>query len=80
MREVFDLLKEQLEHHTGVQLHLGKTKVWNKLGKEPGRVRELQTKPDQPVWVGDKALLLEQLGLKVLGAPLVAMMPRPLVK
>ena len=47
-----------------------KTKVYNKAGKEPPQVRELQQKPEEPVWVGDKALPAEQQGLKVLGAPL----------
>ena len=70
VRTVFDLLKKELKNHTGVELHLGKTKVWNSSGKEPPRVKELQSKPEEPVWVGDRSLPLSSQGLKVLGAPL----------
>ena len=69
-REVFDLLESKLLEHTGIHLHLGKTKVYNKAGVEPPRVRELQQKPEEPVWVGDRSLSKDKQGLKVLGTPL----------
>ena len=69
-RAVFNLLKSKLLEHTGIHLHLGKTKVYNKAGEEPPRVRELQQTPEEPVWVGDRALPAEKQGFKVLGTPL----------
>ena len=69
-RAVFDALEEELRNHTGVRCNLGKTKVWNRAGEEPPRVRELQERPEEPVWVGDQALPQELQGLKVLGTPL----------
>ena len=69
-RVVFDVLQEEILRHTGVHLHFGKTKVWNKAGVEPPGVRELQQKPEEPVWVGDRSLPEDQQGLKVLGTPL----------
>ena len=69
-RAVFDVLEEELRNHTGIRCNLGKTKVWNRAGVEPPRVRELQQSPSEPVWVGDHTLPEEQQGLKVLGTPL----------
>ena len=46
-QEVFDLLESKLLEHTGIHLHLGKTKVYNKAGVEPSWVRELQQKPEE---------------------------------
>ena len=51
---------------------MGKTKVWNKAGTEPPKVRELQARPEEPVWVGDRSLQADQQGLVVLKTPLGA--------
>ena len=34
-REVFDILQKEMLEHTGIHLHLGKIKVYNKAGEEP---------------------------------------------
>ena len=65
-RDVFDLLQEELRRHTGIECHLGKTRVYNSGGVEPARVRELG--PD--VWCGGTERPPEQRGTSVLGTPL----------
>ena len=53
-RVVFDLLSLHLHLHAHMQLHRGKTRVWNVSGLEPPGIRELGSVTD-PVWVGDRA-------------------------
>ena len=55
VRPLYDLLGAALHRETGIRLHTGKTRVWNRGGIVPARVEELG--PD--VWSGD--------GMKVLG-------------
>ena len=54
-RAVFNLLEAKMLEHTGIHLHLGKTKVYNKASKQLPRIRELQQKPDELVWVENYA-------------------------
>ena len=69
-RVVFDLLSLHLHRHAHIQLHRGKTRVWNASGLEPPGIRELGSVTD-PVWVGDRGLPSDQQGL-------VAPRPKPL--
>ena len=56
--EVHALLQKHLWNYTGISLHSGKTKVWNRSGVEPAGVSELQRQaevatPGATVWRGD---------------------------
>ena len=56
----------------GIQVHQGKTKVWNRAGAEPEACSSMQeaaqrVDPDARVWTGDGPL--SQQGLRVLGDP-----------
>ena len=44
--------------------------MYNRSGVEPPRTRDLQQRPEDTVWVGDRTLPEDQQGLKVLGTPL----------
>ena len=68
----FRALREALAAHANIDLHLGKTKVWNSGGVEPvGFTDEVPADPDRPpAWVGDWTLPAEQQGMVVLGTPL----------
>ena len=55
---LFTLLRDALERRAGVQLHQGKTKVWNKSGRPPEDVRTLGRDTWQPA------------GIRVLGTPI----------
>ena len=55
---LFTLLRDVLERRAGVQLHQGKTKVWNKSGRPPEDVRTLGRDAWQPA------------GIRVLGTPI----------
>ena len=65
-RVVFDLLSLRLHRHAHIQLHRGKTRVWNASGLEPPGIRELGSVTG-PVWVGDRGLPSDQQGLVALG-------------
>ena len=59
--EVHALLQQHLWNYTGISLHSGKTKVWNRSGVEPAGVSELQRQaevatPGAIVWRGDTSL------------------------
>ena len=64
----------RLREHAGIEVNLGKTKVWNLAGEEPGDMRDIAREHDPAarVWVGDQALPPEEQGLLVLGTPLGA--------
>ena len=69
----FTRLKSDLESHARIQVHLGKTKVWNGAGEEPEACSSMQeaaqrVDPDARVWTGDGPL--SQQGLRVLGIPI----------
>ena len=63
---VFDLLATALSAHAGVQVNLGKTKMWNKAGVQPPGAEAIG--PD--VWVGGPHVAPAQRGIVVLGSPL----------
>ena len=61
--------------HAHIQLHHGKTQVWNRGGLEPAGIGALTrapraVKPDAVVWRGDPLLPVHKQGLKVLGIPI----------
>ena len=70
---IFTRLKSDLESHARIQVHLGKTKVWNRAGEEPEACSSMQEAAqrvdlDARVWTGDGPL--SQQGLRVLGIPI----------
>ena len=58
VRPIYDMLAEAFRRHAGIELHAGKTKVWNKIGAEPPDIGDLG---GQSAWSPD--------GLVILGAP-----------
>ena len=71
---VHTILEKALREKTGINIHQGKTKLWNKAGK-PSMTDALTraapvVKPDAVVWRGDWALPPSQQGLKVLRVPI----------
>ena len=73
--EAHTVVAEELWSHARIQVHLGKTQVWNRGGIEPAGMDELTraarlVKPDAIVWKGDPQLFPLQQGLKVLGVPI----------
>ena len=72
---IFNTLRRELWMHSRIQIHLGKTQVWNRGGVEPPGWQRLAadaqaSDPDAVVWRGDHTLPLENQGLLVLGTPL----------
>ena len=70
----FSVVQEQLRRHSNIRVHLGKIKVWNASGVEPGACQILQRIADasgnrESVWKGF-GLPTELQGIKVLGTPL----------
>ena len=58
---IFTRLKSDLESHARIQVHQGKTKVWNRAGAEPEACSSMQeaaqrVDPDARVWTGDGPL------------------------
>ena len=41
MRHLYDLVAESLHRNAGIQLHQGKTRVWNRSGTVPDNVDSL---------------------------------------
>ena len=70
VRPLLDALSAALWEHARVQLHAGKTRIWNAAGEEPPSIADLTRDVSEPVWVGDWSLPPAQQGLLVLGAPL----------
>ena len=68
----FRALRSALAEYANIDLHLGKTWVWNAAGLEPeGLAAEVPPQPGRPpVWVGAHSLPAEQQGMVVLGTPL----------
>ena len=69
---IFDVVRTSLRLHAGIEIHLGKTKMWNAAGEEPPNTSELQPAADakvDPMWTGNWALPPERQGLVVLGTP-----------
>ena len=58
---IFTRLESDLESHGRIQVHQGKTKVWNRAGAEPETCSSMQeaaerVDPDAKVWTGDDPL------------------------
>ena len=72
-----------LWRHSRIQIHAGKTQIWNSGGHVPDGVDDIfriaqVADPDAPVWFGDHALPLVERGIRVLGTPLgIGRMSRP---
>ena len=58
IRTIFDLLAEELRVRSGISLHLGKTRTWNKAGIEPKGMSEL----GNDIWSPE--------GIRILGIPI----------
>ena len=58
VRIVYDLLRESLWRHAGIELHSGKTRVWNRAGVQPPNIADL----------GGEGAWSPQ-GIKIHGAP-----------
>ena len=74
VQTVVSILAAELWNHALIQVHEGKTQVWNRAGEEPVGIHELTARariqdPNAVVWKGDAGLDPSQRGLKVLGAP-----------
>ena len=67
----FVSLRSALKRHANIDVHLGKTRVWNSTGEQPpGLTEVLPTAPGEaPVWVDDHSLPPQQQGFLVLGTP-----------
>ena len=69
------ILQEELWRHAKIQVHHGKTKMWNRSGTTPTGVEELTASarvldPDAVVWRGNQGLPTHAQGFKVLGVPI----------
>ena len=72
---IFGVLQRELWTHSRIQIHLGKTQIWNRGGVEPPGWHRLAadarvSDPDAIVWRGDHTLPPERQGIRVLGTPL----------
>ena len=73
---VFTILQQELQSHAEIQLHHGKTQVWNRGGVVPSGIEELtrmaQDASSQRQWCGEVTgeLPLSQQGMRVLGVPI----------
>ena len=73
VQTVVSVLVAELWTHAKIQVHHGKTQVWNRVGEGPAGTEELTAgarvvDPDAVVWRGDTSLDPTMRGLKVLGA------------
>ena len=72
---VYTAMEQELRFHTGIEVHQGKTQIWNKAGVTPTGSERLTAvarvaDPTAIVWRGDLGLLHEEQGAKILGTPL----------
>ena len=72
---IFQALEFELWIHSRIQIHQGKTQLWNKGGVPPPGWETLaahawRSDPYAIVWRGDRTLPEDQQGVKVLGTPL----------
>ena len=73
--EVEVVLRQELRRNAHIDVHQGKTQVWNRLGVTSQSIEELVRvarveKPDAIVWKGDLSLPRTLQGIRVLGAPI----------
>ena len=69
------ILREEPKRHAHIDVHQGKTQVWNRGGVAPRGIEELVTvarlvNPDAIVWKGDPSSPRELQEIGVLGAPI----------
>ena len=69
LRAVAGVARVVLQEHAGIEVHLGKTRIWNAAGEEPAGTSALQGPGGADVWVGAWTLPPERRGLVVLGTP-----------
>ena len=69
VQTVVSILASELWNHAHIQVHDGKTQVWNRASHELTARARIQD-PNAVVWSGDAGLDPSQRGLKVLGAPI----------
>ena len=72
---VVSILAAELWAHAQIQVHKGKTQVWNRAGKKPVGMHDFTIRArcidlDAIVWRGDARLNPSQRGIKVLGSPI----------
>ena len=72
--EVHTILEEELWRHARIQIHQGKTKIWNKGGFVPAGWEDLEAgarmlDPNAIVWRGNADIPSAKEGLKILGCP-----------
>ena len=72
---VYTAIDQELRIHTGIEVHQGKTQLWNKAGVIPTGSERLTAAarvadPTATVWRGDLGLPPEEQGVKILGTPL----------
>ena len=72
---IHNLLRDELWHHSRIQIHAGKTQIWNRGGFEPpGHAALLEVArmaaPEAKLWFGDLEDRPEERGIRVLGTPL----------
>ena len=65
-----DSVAEELWSHARIQVHFGKTQVWNRGGIEPEGMEDLTRAARRVVWKGDPHQPPPQQGLRVLGVPI----------
>ena len=66
-------MQEELLAHTSIQIHRGKTQLWNRAGVAGSVALTVAAKavdPDAIVWRGDAELNPEDQGVVILGTPL----------
>ena len=72
---VYEIVRQELQRHTNIDIHRGKTKIWNRSGEKPSGVDQLTQParvqdPRAIVWRGAAELPVSEQGMKVLGVPL----------
>ena len=72
---IFDLIQRELWTYSSIEVHLGKTQIWNRGGFEPFGCHLLtaaarRVDPAAVVWRGDPTLTADQPGMKLLGTTL----------
>ena len=72
---VCEIVRQELQRHTNIDIHCGKTKIWNRSGEKPSGVDQLTVAarvqdPRAIVWRGDQEIPVSEQGMKVLGVPL----------
>ena len=70
---IFNLIQRELWTYSRIEVHLGKTQMWNRSGFEPFGCHLLtaaakRVDPTTVVWRGDPTLPADQRSMKVLDA------------